>query len=68
MTGSGRGGRRPGAGRPKGTTKDVSCQRKQRQVRAFDDEWEAIKEFMKVVRVRGVERGRAIIEQFKAES
>ena len=68
MTGDGRGGRRPGAGRPRGTTKDVHIQRKQRQVRAFDDEWEVIKDFMKAVRVHGVERGRELVQQFEAES
>lgn len=44
----GRGGARPGAGRPKGTTKPVT--RKQRQLRAFDDEWEMIHEFSKIVK------------------
>ena len=44
------GGKRAGAGRPKGTTKNISIQRKQRQVRAFDDEWEIIKEFTKIVK------------------
>ncbi len=50
MTGNGWGGKRQGAGRPKGTTKDVSVQRKQHQVRAFDDEWEMIKAFATIVK------------------
>lgn len=36
-------------GRPKGTTKPEGV-RKQRQLRAYDDEWEIIKEFAKVVK------------------
>ncbi len=68
MKGDGRGGARPGAGRPKGSVKPVHIQRKQRQVRAFDDEWEVIKEFMKAVRVHGAGRGREVLEQFKSKS
>lgn len=33
------GGKRTGAGRPVGTTKEVSVQRPQHQLRAFPDEW-----------------------------
>nr|DAL33592.1 MAG TPA_asm: hypothetical protein [Caudoviricetes sp.] len=44
------GGRRAGAGRPKGTTKGYSIQRKQHQVRAFEDEWDIIKRFSKLVK------------------
>lgn len=44
------GGKRAGAGRPKGTIKDTSIQRKQRQIRAFDDEWEIIKEFCRILK------------------
>ncbi len=47
---SGRGGKRPGAGRPKGTTKDISNMRPQHQVRAYEDEWPLVKEFLAVVR------------------
>ncbi len=50
MTDNNWGGKRKGAGRPKGTTKDVSLIRKQRQVRAFDDEWELIREFANIVK------------------
>lgn len=42
------GGKREGAGRPLGTTKEIV--RKTRSLRAFDDEWEIIKEFTKVVK------------------
>jgi len=46
----GRGGKRPGAGRPKGTRKGYSIARPQHQVRAYDDEWELIKAFAKIVK------------------
>ena len=42
------GGKREGAGRPKGTTKAII--RKQRSLRAFDDEWEMIKEFARIMK------------------
>lgn len=42
------GGKREGAGRPLGTTKEIV--RKTRSLRAFDDEWEIIKEFTKIVK------------------
>ena len=42
------GWKREGAGRPLGTTKEIV--RKTRSLRAFDDEWEIIKEFTKVVK------------------
>ena len=49
-----RGGVRAGAGRPAGTTK---LQRKQRQLRAFDDEWVIINECAKKIKSsKGVER------------
>lgn len=44
------GGKREGAGRPKGWRKAESQQRKQHQVRAFDDEWSLIKDFMHLCR------------------
>ena len=34
----------------------------------FEDLQEVIKDFMKAVRVHGVDRGRALLQQFKAES
>lgn len=49
MIKKGRGGIREGAGRPKGTTKPEGV-RKQRQLRAYDDEWEMIKAFAKILK------------------
>ena len=45
-----RGGKRPGAGRPKGSIKGYSIARPQHQVRAYEDEWEIIKEFAATVK------------------
>lgn len=45
-----RGGKREGAGRPKGTERGVDVTRTQRNMRAFDDEWEMIKEFATIVK------------------
>ena len=47
--GNGWGGVRPGAGRPKGTTKPEGV-RQQHQVRAYEDEWAMIKEFAAIVK------------------
>lgn len=44
------GGKRIGAGCPVGTTKEVSIQRPQHQLRAFPDEWELIREFARLVK------------------
>ena len=44
------GGKRTGAGRPVGATKEVSVQRPQHQLRAFPDEWELIREFARLVK------------------
>lgn len=44
------GGKRTGAGRPVGTTKEVSVQCPQHQLRAFPDEWEMIREFARLVK------------------
>ena len=49
MTKERRGGVREGAGRPKGTTKPEGV-RKQRQLRAYDEEWEIIKEFSRILK------------------
>lgn len=49
------GGKRAGAGRPKGTVKDISIQRKQHQIRAFDEEWSLIQEFVQLVRANSDE-------------
>ena len=58
------GGKRAGAGRPVGTTKSETNQRKQRQVRAFDDEWPIIKEFVALLR-EDKEKAEAMLEIMK---
>ena len=45
-----RGGKSPGAGRPKGTTKVVHNVRPQHQLRAFEDEWRMISRFARLVK------------------
>ena len=55
------GGKREGAGRKIGWRKENPCQRQHRQLRAFDDEWFAIKEFMKIVREVGAENALKLI-------
>lgn len=44
-----RGGKRDGAGRPKGTLKAEGT-RSQRQLRAYDDEWNLIQRFSRLVK------------------
>lgn len=48
MEGKNWGGVRIGAGRPKGKT--AAGERKGRNIRAFDDEWELIKQFANIVK------------------
>ena len=55
----GRGGKREGAGRPVGTTKEISTARPGRNIRAYDDEYVLIKEFMRIVR-----KNKALAEEF----
>jgi len=43
------GGKREGAGRPKGSVNPNGI-RKQRQIRAYPDEWELIQKFVKLVK------------------
>ena len=57
-----RGGKREGAGRPKGTLKENPNPRPHRQLRAYDDEWEVIKEFMLLVRKIGTENARKLLK------
>ncbi len=52
-------------GRPVGWRKADPNQRKHKQLRAFDDEFELIKEFMHVVREVGVERARQALSDLK---
>lgn len=49
-------------GMPKGWRKPEGT-RKQRQVRAYDDEWEIIREFIKVMREIGVEKAHELINR-----
>lgn len=66
-TKTGWGGRRPNqTGRPKGTVKDNHNPRPQHQVRAFDDEWELIKRFAKLVKQGKLESCKQFLE--KAET
>lgn len=62
------GGRRPGAGRPKGTTKDVHNSRPQHQVRAFDDEWDLISRFAKLVKSGKFKSCKAAVEKIEKGS
>lgn len=47
-------------GKPKGWRKPEGV-RAQHQVRAYDDEWEVIKDFVKVLRKVGVKRAKELI-------
>lgn len=59
------GGKRKGAGRPKGTTKAISVQRKQKQIRAFEEEWEIIKAFSDIVKYGNKEECIKFVEKYK---
>jgi len=54
------GGVRPGAGRPAKQPDEV-VQRKQRQLRAFDDEWEIINQFGDLVKHWDKEKCREVV-------
>ncbi len=58
---NGWGGVREGAGRKVGWRKGFSEERKQRQVRAHEDEWELIKEFVQIVK-KDKERAQRILK------
>lgn len=58
------GGVREGAGRPVGTTKKGG-QRKQRQLRAYDDEWDIINRFAKMVKHGDKEACIKILEELE---
>lgn len=60
---TGWGGARAGAGRPL-TGGEV---RKQRQTRATDAEWEIIKEFCKLLKKEGADKGSVWLEKIKEE-
>ena len=59
------GGKRKGAGRPKGTTKDEHNERPRRQIRAFDDEFTVIKKFMYIVRAIGAKQAETLLSTNK---
>ena len=62
------GGAREGAGRPVGSTKEISNQRSQHQVRAFEEEWLVIKEFSKLVKTSGnLEKCREFVKSFSTK-
>lgn len=60
------GGRRPGAGRPKGSTKDGSSVRPQHQLRAYDDEWDLIRRFAKLVKHGSLDACRDALKKLEA--
>ena len=60
-----RGGKRNGAGRPKGSIKDEHNERPRRQLRAFDDEFAVIKKFMYIVRDIGADKAETLLEKIK---
>lgn len=56
------GGKRPGQGRPKGSKNKAPLNpRPQHQLRAFDDEWELILRFAKLVKHGDKERCEAFV-------
>lgn len=61
------GGRRPGAGRPKGSVKDEHSQRPQHQLRAFEEEWELIRRFAKLVKHGDLEKCRKALEDLETQ-
>lgn len=63
-----RGGKREGAGRKTGWRKGYSEQRKQRQTRAHDDEWELIKRFERLIKHGDKEACIKALEELEKES
>ena len=60
-----RGGKREGAGRKIGWRKENPLQREVRTLRAFDEEWAVIKDFVKILRSKGVTETKKILEDVK---
>ena len=54
-------------GRPVGWRKGFSEQRERRQLRAFDEEWLLIKDFMQIVRKIGVKESTKVVDNLKSE-
>ena len=63
---SGRGGKREGAGRPKGTKNQTYNRRKQRGLTAWDEEWALIKEFERLLKRFGTEKAAEVLKHFDA--
>jgi len=51
-------------GKPLGWRKPEGV-RAQHQVRAYDDEWQVIKDFVKILRERGVEETKKMLDAIK---
>ena len=52
-------------GRPVGWRKENPLQREVRSLRAFDDEWQVIRDFVKLLREHGVDETRKILDSVK---
>ena len=52
-------------GRPVGWRKAEPNQRAHRQLRAFDDEWQVIKDFVKLLREHGVDETKKKLDAIK---
>jgi hypothetical protein len=61
-----RGGARPGAGRPAKPPNEI-VRRKQRQLRAFDDEWEIINRFAWLVKHGNKEKCKMVLDELEKE-
>lgn len=60
-----RGGKREGSGRKVGWRKEISEQRPTHTIRAFDEEWLLIKEFIQLVRKGKTAQAAQIINELK---
>ncbi|WP_302889801.1 hypothetical protein [uncultured Acidaminococcus sp.] len=56
------GGKRTGAGRPKGTVKEIHVRRPPHQIKAFDDEWDLIRRFARLVKHGNMESCKKALE------
>ena len=52
-------------GRPAGWRKENPLQRETHTLRAFENEWQVIKDFVKILRSKGVEQTKKILEDVK---
>lgn len=60
------GGKREGSGRKTGWRKEISERRPTHGITAFDDEWELIRRFIKLVKGGDKEKIRQILEQLES--